>query len=88
MRERSDRSFGCERSEPSRQGRAPRSVSAAERGPTACTSYEGRNFRFPALDIDDDNIGRQAEMTEALFFQSERVPEKGFLLKGSATKEG
>ena len=52
------------------------------------TSYEGRNFRFPALDIDDDNIGRQAEMTEALFFQSERVPEKGFLLKGSATKEG
>ena len=53
------------------------------------TSYhEGRNFRFPALDIDDDNIGRQAEMTEALFFQSERVPEKGFLPKGSATKEG
>ena len=29
-----------------------------------------------------------AEMTEALFFQCERVPEKGFLLKGSATKEG
>ena len=36
MRERSDRSFGCERSEPSRQDRAPRSDSAAERGPTAC----------------------------------------------------
>ena len=39
MRERSDRSFGCERSEPSRQDRAPRRDSAAERGPTACYTY-------------------------------------------------
>ena len=40
MRERSDRSFGCERSEPSRQDRAPRSDSAAERGPTACMQID------------------------------------------------
>ena len=35
------RPFGCERSEPSWKDRAPRSASAAERGPTACVYNMG-----------------------------------------------